>query len=238
MLSSLAIAAILAISIFAAIAPAVTAQTTVTIYSEAALDGSVKASGGVYPSNQIFLGDDNGNNIARGFASFDISSIPAGATIHQATLRMHQSGRTNYPYTDFGSVVIVDHLDYGSTLDAGDFNLAALQPNIGTLSDNIIMEWKTLDVASSVQDDENNGRERSQYRLRFFPNETDNDDSADATRFESGDNYYGADNLPELVITYSEPTPTEVPGLTPLGLIALVGLLSVIAAMSIRRRKK
>ncbi|NMX21230.1 hypothetical protein C5S30_02090, partial [ANME-1 cluster archaeon GoMg4] len=31
--------------------------------------------------------------------------------------------------------------------------------------------------------------------------------------------------------------PAAVPALTPIGLIALVGLLSVIAAMSVRRRK-
>jgi len=46
------------------------------------------------------------------------------------------------------------------------------------------------------------------------------------------------DLLPDCPLGKRPPTPARVPALTPIGLIALVGLLSVIAAMSISIRRK
>lgn len=188
------------------------AQTTVTLNGEAALDGFIVdliVDLVVYNTHVIAVGDDGGNSILRGFASFDISSIPADANIHSATLRMYQQKVIGMPYPpEFGidswlGYVIVDHLDYGSTLTSGDYDLAALQSDIGTLSDNSDIEWKILDVTSSVQDDIDNGRQKSQYRLRFSVLETNFNDIWELSDFESGDNFYGEGNLPELVITYS-----------------------------------
>lgn len=81
-----------------------------------------------------------------------------------------------------------------------DFS-TALTNNIGTISNNTTVEWKTLDVASYVQADLDAGRTSSQYRIRFTRN-TDSDGVQDATFFESVENSGGTGNAPQLVVTY------------------------------------
>ena len=68
-------------------------------------------------------------------------------------------------------------------------------------------------VTESVRDDMENERPYSQYRLRFSSQETDNDGKADMTHFESGDNTYGSDNLPQLIITFSPKAMPWIPSL-------------------------
>ena len=43
------------------------------------------------------------------------------------------------PFNNHG-VVVVDHMDYGASLDASDYGAASLADDIGTLSDNLTME--------------------------------------------------------------------------------------------------
>ena len=50
--------------------------------------------------------------------------------------------------------------------------------------------------------------------------------------------WYGSDGSDNEIFMYSrQPTATAVPALTPIGLIALVGLLSAVAVLSIRKRR-
>ena len=50
--------------------------------------------------------------------------------------------------------------------------------------------------------------------------------------------WYGSDGSDYEIFMYSrQPTATAVPALTPIGLIALVGLLSAVAVLSIRKRR-
>jgi hypothetical protein len=178
--------------------------TTVTLYSEPALDGHVSNNGWIASGYyNIYVGDDVSNQGWRGFVSFDLSSIPAGATITAATLRIFQSGCDGTPYSDLGNV-LVDHLNYGDTLDGTDYDLPAIHSNIGILSDSSGHQWRELDVTIYVQDDINNGRVRSQFRL-YRPIMTDYDSALD------GDVLYAGEYLnhwipsfrkpPELVIT-------------------------------------
>lgn len=171
--------------------------TGVTLNSTQGVDGFITSSGSVLTWTQAMVGDTFVDTGVRGFLSFDISSIPPGSNIISATLRNYQEAVLGTPYTDLGNI-IVDHLDYGANLDAADYNLAALQDNIGTLSNNASIEFKTLDVTARLQDDINNGRARSQYRM-LFPTPTDNDSIEDAAFFTSA-NIGG--NTPELVVTY------------------------------------
>jgi hypothetical protein len=143
------------------------------------------------------VGDTSVNTGCRGFVSFDIGSIPPGATIISATLRMYQEAVNGRPYADLGNIM-VDHIDYGSTLDGADYSLLALKEAIGTISNNAALEFKILDVTESLQDDMDHGRTRSQYRL-LFPTQTDNDSVEDAAFFTSA-NIGG--HTPELVVTY------------------------------------
>jgi|LGOV01.1.fsa_nt_gb hypothetical protein len=177
----------------------------VTLNSTSGLDGFVTSGESAVTWSQIMVGDTSANVSVRGFLSFDISSIPPFANIVSATLRAYQEAVTRTPYADLGNV-IVDHLDYGTTLDGTDYDLAALQSNVGTLSDNPTIEYKTLDVTTRVEADINDGRARSQYRL-LYPTPTDGDSLRDAAFFTSA--YPGTGNLPELVVTYQGPSGPE-----------------------------
>lgn len=157
-------------------------QYTATFYtttgnSSVNVDGHVWNDSPVVTDWGIGVGDSAPNNTtAKGFVGFDISSI-AGRTAVSATLRVYQAniyGGT--PYTDLGNI-LVDHVNFGSSLDSGDYSAGALTSNIGTISNNSTLEWKTLDVSSYVQADINAGRTSSQFRFRFYPNDTDSDGS-------------------------------------------------------------
>ena len=136
----------------------------------------------------------------RGFLSFDLSSLPSGTTVKKATLRIYQKSVTGTPYTGANSL-IVDHLDYGDSLEAADYDRSALSSNIGTLTQNSAIEWKDLAVTDSIKNDLSAGRTRSQFRIRFSQ-ETDGDGSEDIAYFESQENYFGTGNTPQLVIEY------------------------------------
>ena len=87
-------------------------------------------------------------------------SILPSSTFISATLRVFQEAVNGTPYTNLGSITI-DHVDYGPTLEAANYNQAALQENIGILSNNATLEFKTLDVTARFQDDIDHGRTRS-----------------------------------------------------------------------------
>ena len=58
---------------------------------DASLSGSMTSSGTMYSSGTYTAGDQNGNLQVKGFLSFDITGIPAGATITSATLGLSDS---------------------------------------------------------------------------------------------------------------------------------------------------
>jgi DNA-binding beta-propeller fold protein YncE len=124
----------------------------------------------------------------RQFYSFDLSRIPAGTIVISATLRLYQASVVGSPYNGTLGSVIVDHVDYGTSLDGTDYGAATLLlGNVGTLSSDSSTGYKTLSVSSRVQNDLGNVRLRSQYRLRFSQldaNTNNQDDYAQFTDFE------------------------------------------------------
>ena len=144
---------------------------------------------------------------------------------------MYQHQRSSDPYVDLGGEVRVDQMSYGTSLDASDYNAAALNSYIGTVSVNNTLEWKSLDVTSSVQDDINNSRVRSQFRL-YFPTEQDGESDSDRAYFYTSNN---ATSKPELVIVY---TPgSSIPTLSEWGFIILMLVLATVTVLMIRRRE-
>jgi hypothetical protein len=143
-------------------------KQTVELLSEAALDGWVQSNNlAFWDAGGPIVGDLDQFEPGKGyrqFYSFALAPVPAGSTITKATLTLYLAGSSGDPFSNHG-VVVVDHLDYGAALDGGDYALAALHPNIGTITDDITEEYKSLDVTAEVQDDLANSRTYSQFRL-------------------------------------------------------------------------
>lgn len=181
-------------------------ETTVNLASTAALDGFAGGNGAIGTASTLTLTGDISsvtNNGFRQFFSFDVSGIPAGSSIVSATLRLHQTAVSGNPYTDLGDVV-VDHMDYGLSLDPGDYAAAPLAANIGTLSTDDDFVYKQLAVASQVRADIMAPRVRSQFRLRFSTADYSNDGQSDFVQFADAD---ASTNNPVLVVRYRAPVP-------------------------------
>jgi DNA-binding beta-propeller fold protein YncE len=141
----------------------------------------------------------------RQFYSFDLVNIPVGTSVAAATLRLYQASVSGSPYGSgtLGSVV-VDHVNYGASLDGTDYATGSLLSNVGTLSSDGSVGYKTLGVSSRVQNDLNNGRVRSQYRLRFSLLDANSSASDDYAQFtDAEDSCCGVNKPPQLLITFS-----------------------------------
>jgi hypothetical protein len=178
-----------------------------TIDSEAALDGYRGNDGSGSTRQDVLVGngqivDPSGELVWRGFMSFDLSAIPAGANVQTSELRFFQAKVGGDPYGKLGNLVL-EHVDYGSSLDAAAYDLPAMdsamlaqQPASGAwyvLADRTIAAW--------VQKDLDAGRTRFQVRLRFTQ-ETDGDGQEDFSGIESPDDFFGTGNIPLLIVNY------------------------------------
>ncbi len=180
---------------------------TVIFRSEGTLDGYRLNDGSGSNTQDILVGngelvDPVGELVARGFMSFDVSSIPAGATIQSAELRFYQKEIQGDPYTKLGNLLL-EHVDYGASLDDRAYNTPAIESAIldqqrrpgawYMLSDPTLVSW----IQSNVEA----GRSRFQLRLQFRQ-ETDGDTLEDWTAIEAGGGVLGSRNSPQLTITY------------------------------------
>ena len=138
----------------------------------------------------------------RGLWSFDLSGIPSDATITSATLRLFVSGTAGDPAAAMAQLA-VDHVNYGDTFPI--FNLAnALDLNFAQITDLTTIGERLVTVTAQVQDDIDNNRERSQYRVRGAIG-TNNDPQADTIVFTDRENTPVVANRPSLNITYTTP---------------------------------
>lgn len=185
----------------------VTEPQTVILSSEAALDGYWLNDGSGSNNQDILVGngelvDPFGELVARGFMSFDVSGIPAGATIESVALRFYQKTIQGDPYGKLGNLVL-EHVYYGTSLDDSAYNTPALgsamlavQSSPGSwyvLSDPTITSWVQSNLAA--------GRIRFQLRLQFRQ-QTDGDGQEDWVAIEPGRGALASRNSPQLTITY------------------------------------
>jgi hypothetical protein len=185
------------------------ADVTVTLTSQGALDGFRANNGGgnntvdIRVGNGVMFGSPSQELVVRGFMSFDLTGIPATAQVQSIYLRFYQADVTGTPYAKLGNLRL-QHVDFGSTLNDAAFDTpvlhsAILSPHTGAgewydITSNTIGDWIEADLAA--------GRTRTQLRLQFST-ETDGDGLQDTASFESGENYFGTGNVPQLTITYS-----------------------------------
>jgi hypothetical protein len=183
-------------------------EKTVDLVSQSGLDGYVFNTGSVQTSGGLMVGDTFSNTYIRGFLSFDLSPLVAdGATsISAATLYVYQYAVTTGAYTDLGGRLLAESVNYGSSLDAADFETPLLthSNNSITLSTSPSIGWKSASVFSKVINDYiNRGARgnRSQFRLRF-PINTNVDAQNDVAFLNSGADVF---NKPYLRVTYLYP---------------------------------
>jgi hypothetical protein len=179
---------------------------TVTILSTAALDGHVHSTGNAQVGVNYYVayGDyaDAQGPVSgvRGFVSFDITTIPAGATVQEATLTLFQKSTVGSPFADLGSNV-VDHVVYGLVLEAGAYSRSGLGDAIATFPPDLTPGPKTVVVTSAVATDVG-ARPQCQFRLRFTT-ESDNDGQSDSIAYYSSGQATSEDQRPRLVVTYT-----------------------------------
>jgi hypothetical protein len=174
---------------------ALPAEHTVTLNPIVDESGYVRDTGQV-ASKYIYVGDDTKNISLQAFMSFDISSIPAGATISSVVVDFTDYA-TIYgnPFGSLGCLRAYPD-DYG-TLDGGDyFTGTPLGAVIRYCSESEIVAESDPDVATALQ--AKVGSSRFQMRLQFKDKETDNDWNNDLMCWTPS-------HLPELVVTYSTP---------------------------------
>nr|NIT55212.1 T9SS type A sorting domain-containing protein [Fodinibius sp.]NIV10181.1 T9SS type A sorting domain-containing protein [Fodinibius sp.]NIY23796.1 T9SS type A sorting domain-containing protein [Fodinibius sp.] len=195
--------------------PALFAQTmTDTLWSVPQLDGEIAfrpvsgifnmttSSLGFYPGDgwDWFLGEEA---FSRAFLCFDLQNLSISDTtsIINATIGIYQLRAIGndqigvYPIWNVpgGDTLfcILDHIDYGNSLDLGDFTAGdpgdpqTLETNIGIISDSAGVGYKTIDVTPYLKVDIANERIYNQYRMRF-PIDLDYDSLADGLDFRSG----------------------------------------------------
>ena len=176
---------------------------TLRLMSEDRLDGFLLNDGSGSAEQQIVVGngkieDSVGELVARGFMSFDLSELPAGARIQSVELRFFQDDIQGSPYAKLGNLVL-ERVDFGSDLDASDFSTPALDSGAieqqtsprawYVISDPTLVTWLEREMSA--------GRSALQLRLRF-DQETDGDGEDDIVSISDG----GGQNAPELVIVY------------------------------------
>jgi len=189
--------------------------TVVTLTSVAAQDGWVLESGEntdaggsidatAATTSALRVGDNNQDRQYKTVVSFDTSSIPDGATILSATVRLRRgtvSGTS--PFTTHGTCwadVQTGSFSGSTTLQTGDFQAAATAVQAASLSNaasNGSWSEGSLSAAGLAAISKT-----GTTQLRVYFNLDDNDDTGnDYIGYYSGDNTTAA-NRPQLVVTY------------------------------------
>ena len=178
---------------------------TVILNSQPGLDGYRLSNGTGSASEEILVGsgrfvEEGPQLVARGFLSFDLASIPAGAAIDGVRLEFYQQRIDGDPYQTLGNLVL-DHVDYGPSLEANAYEGPALHsaalaqmvtPNSWyVLADPTIALWVEENLAA--------GRSRFQLRLRFAQ-ETGSDQDQGLVTITPGEGSAG--QAPRLTIIY------------------------------------
>lgn len=151
------------------------------VYSDGALD---------LPED---VGDSAGNLAAQAFLSFDISAIPAGATITGVELDFSDFAEINTPFTDLNCLRVYEQ-DY-DILDAGDFFVDVPVDELETWCDALTLSTPGTSEEMKTSLQSKLGNPLYQLRLQFNEVETDNDALADMVSMGEA----------QLTITYNPP---------------------------------
>jgi len=160
-----------------ALPPAVAALSLTRVNNEG---GSVRSDGTVM-STLYNVGDLTTNGGSQVFASFNISGIPAGATITQVQVDFDDFDMLDDPFGDLGCLRAYVQ-NYGS-MDAGDYVGGAATGAIGRWCSSAELQTVAADDDFKTAIQNALGGSRFQIRLQFNDTLSDNDNTGDMVRF-------------------------------------------------------
>jgi len=165
---------------------------TATLDAIPSESGTILSDGSLYSSIRN-VGDTSTNLGAQVFLSFDMSSIPPGATITGVEVDFVDYDTLGNPFGSLGTLRAYAQ-QYG-TLSSGDYVHGSVSTAIGswTSEGQITGGGTTTFLGNAIAD--RIGTSRFQMRLQFNNVETDNDGIADMVRFD----------LPRLIVSYQLP---------------------------------
>jgi len=169
----------------------------VTLIQHATLNPVPGESGSVLSDGHLYYvtnaGDNESNDGSQAFLSYDISGIPANATISEAKIDTSVYDTLGDPFGSLGCLRGYPQA-YGA-LDAGDY--VTNHPSGADLRWCSTSALNTAQVSVDLKEDIQNslGASRFQLRLQFNEDESDGDGVADMVRLES----------PKLLLTFTAP---------------------------------
>lgn len=182
---------------------------TTFLAPEGAFEGTIDAGGAIAEVNGgLSVGDREGQVPAgpvRAFLSFDISGVPAIATVTRARLHADLAFVAGTPFSSLGSVV-VDHMAWGASFPPSTtYGANAILGNIMTLANSATLGTRSGSVLLAVNADRSASRTRTQFRLRFTNADQNFDAQNTFARFRDSEGTGGAGLSPVLEITYTIP---------------------------------
>jgi hypothetical protein len=135
--------------------------TTITLNATGGTEGGTAyepAAGLAVVNGTILAGDTGSNFIARGFMSFDISSI-SGKTVTAAILDLSSCAAMQDPFAGLAGIWVGD-VQYPLPLDQADYDISGNGIKLLTT-----LPGSSIDVKSNVQTRATEGKSRFQIRL-------------------------------------------------------------------------
>jgi len=142
--------------------------------------GSVRSDGSVM-SALYNVGDLNTNGGSQVFASFDISGIPAGATITEVKVDFSDFDMLDDPFGDLGCLRA--YVQNYNVMDASDYVGGAALGAIGRWCSAAELQTVAIDDDFKSELQNKLGDTRFQIRLQFNDKTSDNDNTGDMVRF-------------------------------------------------------
>jgi hypothetical protein len=136
--------------------------TTITLNATGGTEGGTvyePAASLAVVNGTILAGDTSSDYLARGFMSFDISSL-SGKTVTAATLDLGSCAQMQDPFSGDLAGIWVGEVQYALPLDQSDYNISG--SGIQLLNS---LPGSTIDVKSYVQTRITEGKSRFQIRL-------------------------------------------------------------------------
>jgi hypothetical protein len=164
-------------------------STTVTLEYISVESGQIYSDGSLWPTENV--GDGESDLGLQAFLSFDISGIPASATLTEIQYDFTDFSIVGTPFTDLNCLRA--YPQYYGVLDANDYFVGSEPGAIALWCDTTDLQ-SILDANAFALGEFQDalGQSRFQMRLQFNTVETDSDGAVDVVRF----------GVPKLIITY------------------------------------